>query len=97
MSRAVQHWLPAHPLGGPITSPGQLGVYWRFENHQPQPGTNVHCWTNRARFEGFVRMMRRQDPDFAQMRFWEVTGTFVSPDDTDAVVRVISSREIRVT
>ena len=77
-----------------MTSPGQTGVYWRFDNDRPRPGSLVHCWTDRARFEGFVRFMRRQDPDARRMKLWEVRGTFVRPDDGDAVVRVISAQEI---
>jgi hypothetical protein len=80
--------------------PGSVKVpvlnYYRSQNEQPKPGEVVHCFTSFTQFRGFVQMMRGQDPDFRRMRFWEIKGEFVRNDEDDAVVRVVSAREIAV-
>ncbi|MGQ0646380.1 MAG: hypothetical protein ACT4P7_02345 [Gemmatimonadaceae bacterium] len=71
-------------------------VYYRFQHEQPRVGEEVHCFRDFLQFQGFVRMMRRDDPDSRQMRFWEIQGQFVRNDEDDVVVRVVSAREIAV-
>jgi hypothetical protein len=71
-------------------------LYFRFQNDTPKIGEVVHCWTDEKKFRDFVRMMKRQDPQFLLMKFWEITGTFIRPDDGDALVRVQSARQIQV-
>lgn len=71
-------------------------VYYRFQHEQPRAGEEVHCFTDFGQFRGFVQMMRRQDPDFRRMKFWEIRGQFVRKDEDDAVVKVVSVKEIAV-
>ena len=71
-------------------------IYYRFQHEQPRRGESLHCFTDFKHFQGFVQMMRRDDPDARRMKTWEVQGEFVQADEDDAVVRVISAREISV-
>ena len=71
-------------------------VYYRFQHEQPKAGEQVHCFRSLAQFKGFVQMMRQQDPDFRHMKFWEIQGEFVKDDEDDAVVKVVSVKQIAV-
>lgn len=73
-----------------------MATYYRFQHEQPKPGEQVHCFTDFQQFQGFVRMMRTQDPQFRRMKFWEIHGAFLRPDEGDAVVSVISARQIQI-
>ena len=73
-----------------------MKVYYRFQNDQPRPGDQVHCFTTLKALKDCARMMQAQDPDFRRMKFWEITGSFVQADDGDAIVRVSSAKEIRL-
>lgn len=73
-----------------------MAVYYRFQHEQPKPGEEVHCFTNPDHFRNFARMMKRDDPDFARMKFWTVEGRFVRKDEDDVVVRVIHASELRL-
>jgi hypothetical protein len=77
---------------------GKVSVltYYRFQHEQPQPGELVHCFTDFKHFQGFVQMMRGDDPDARRMKTWEIKGEFVRADEEDAVVRVVSARPIPV-
>ena len=77
-------------------SPVMLGIYYRFQNESPRRGALVHCFTSLQTFRGFIRMMRQQDPNHKQMKCWEIEGQFVKPDNGDAIVRVVSAKEIQV-
>ena len=70
--------------------------YYRFQHEAPKPGETVHCFTDLTAFRGFIRMMRQHDPDARRMRCWEVRGQFVRADEDDAVVKVLSAKEIAV-
>jgi hypothetical protein len=74
--------------------------YWRLADDEPKAGQLVHCFTNFEVFKRDVKSMRRSgvpaDVPGAEMRFWEVTGDFVKPDGDDAVVRVLSARQIQI-
>lgn len=69
-------------------------AYYRFQNEMPLPGEVVHCYKNKDEFWKFVRMMKSEDADFKRMKFWEIEGEFVRPDDGDVVVKVKSTRQI---
>jgi hypothetical protein len=71
-------------------------VGYRFQHDQPRVGEVVHCFTTLDRFRQFARMMRSQDPDFHRMKFWEVAGHFVRPDEGDVEIRVASVKEIQI-
>jgi len=71
--------------------------YYRFQNDAPKIGENVHCYTKKEDFLSFVRMMKGQDAHFGLMKFWEIEGQFILPDDEDAIVKVISVKQIKVT
>lgn len=77
-------------------SPSKTGKYYRFQHEEPQSGEEVHCFTDLEHFRGFVEMMRHDDPDSRRMKTWEIVGTFIRPDEDDAVVRVIIAREIHI-
>lgn len=71
-------------------------AYYRFQNDRPKPGEHVHCFTSLSGFKSFVTMMKTQDSNFRQMKFWEIDGRFVKEDDGDAVVEVISVKQISI-
>lgn len=71
-----------------------MATYYRFQNNQPRVGEPVHCYTNLRDFKKFCLMMKTQDRDFYRMRFWEIEGQFIKNDEGDAVVRVISAKQI---
>lgn len=71
-----------------------MATYYRFQNDAPKVGEIVHCYTSRVDFINFVQMMRRQDPDFKMMKFWEIEGQLIRPDEDDVVVRVTSVKPI---
>jgi hypothetical protein len=71
-------------------------IYYRFQHEQPRRGELAHCFTDFKHFQGFVQMMRGDDPDARRMKTWEIEGEFVRADEDDAVVRVVSAREIAV-
>ena len=73
-----------------------MPVYYRFDHDQPKTGQVVHCYTTLEGFRKFVLMMKQQDPEFLRMKFWEINGQFVKPDEGDALVRVISAKEIKI-
>jgi hypothetical protein len=69
--------------------------YYRFQNEAPRVGEVVHCYTDKTAFLKFVNMMKRQDPDFACMRLWELGGQFINHDEGDAVIRVLNVKRIQ--
>ena len=73
-----------------------MNKYYRFQNDEPKLNDHVHCYTDFANFKGFVDMMRQQDPLFGRMKFWEITGVYIKPDDGDIVIRVQTVKEIRM-
>lgn len=79
-----------------VAGPSKTGKYYRFQHEPPMPGEEVHCFTDLESFRGFVAMMRRDDPDARRMKTWEILGTFIRPDEDDAVVSVLSARQIQV-
>ena len=70
--------------------------YYRFQNDMPKIGESVHCYTNKQDFLNFVNMMKGQDAHFSLMKFWEIEGQFVRHDEGDAVVKVVSVKQIKV-
>lgn len=70
--------------------------YYRFQNDMPKIGEVLHCYTNKQDFLDFVKMMKGQDAHFGLMKFWEIEGQFVRADEEDAVVKVVSVKQIRV-
>ena len=79
-----------------VAGASRTGKYYRFQNEEPRAGEEVHCFTDLGHFRGFVAMMRRDDPDARRMKTWEVLGQFIRPDEDDAIVRVLSARQIQV-
>lgn len=75
-------------------------LYWRLADDEPKFGQKVHCFTSFEIFKRDVRNMRRSgvpvDPVGTPMRFWEIRGEFIEADGDDAIVRVVSARQIRV-
>ena len=73
-----------------------MPTYYRFQHGQPKPGEVVHCFRDIEAFRGFVRMMRRDDPEARRMGLWEIDGRFVRDDDGDALVRVVSAKPMTI-
>lgn len=69
-------------------------VYYRFDEQKPQVGEEVHCFKSFEKFKRDVKQFERDTGGRGFMRYWEVKGEFVSEDEGDAVVRVVSVREI---
>ncbi len=74
--------------------------YWRLADDEPKFGQLVHCFTSLEVFKRDVKNMRRSgvpmDVPGSEMRFWEVMGEFVKADGDDAIVRVLSARQIHI-
>ncbi len=77
-----------------------VNTYYRLDESQPLFGQLVHCFTSFAKFMHDVQNMRSSgvpdDVPGSEMKFWEVTGEFVRDDEGDAVVRVLSSKQVRI-
>jgi hypothetical protein len=73
-----------------------MPTYYRFDHDKPKPGDEVHCFKDLETLRRFARMMQRDDPDSRRMKYWKVDGRFVREDEGDAIVRVVSSQEIRL-
>lgn len=71
-----------------------MSIYYRFQHEYPIAGEELHCFKSLEEFKGFIKMLKFQDPNFHTMKFWEIQGTFVSEDEGDAIVRVISSKRL---
>ena len=77
-----------------------IKTYYRLADDTPKFGQLAHCFTSLEVFKRDVKNMRGSgvpmDMPGSEMKFWEVKGEFVKSDGGDAIVRVLSARQIFV-
>ena len=73
-----------------------MATFYRFQNDRPRTGEHVHCFKTLEGLKRFASMMKRQDPSFRSMKYWEIEGIFIKEDNGDAIVQVLSVKEIHL-
>jgi hypothetical protein len=68
----------------------------------PHPGNSVYCFSDAMEFSRYVQDQLQHSPHDSQIKFFEITGNFIRydesniEDESDAVVHVISAREMTI-
>lgn len=66
----------------------------------PNPGKTVYCFSDALEFSRYVQDLMQQSPSDSQIRFFEIEGNFIRPDESniedesDVVVHVISAKQL---